>query len=359
MTTEQNPSSASEPQGPMSAAPQGAAPQSPHSQGQNGNQGPSGGQGQGHRRRRRRRNKVGQPGKPQPNTAAINAQASNGEPQSAPIPAPQNHAPQQRQAPPQNQTSQNQGQPKQKAGKRFFQKGPANNQGGGFNGNGFGRPSPGNQNSNGNGAGARRKTKGRRQQVFVGPMDHSYRGGANGNVADPSTHSPNGDFRGMPHSGFYSEVDYYQPVAIREDAPTKIYCFIEDLFLAAKIQEVSRKLGIKVGFLKPDKDVIAKLVETAEENRPALIMVDLNNVNAKPLTLIPKIKTKLKRGTSIIGFLSQAQGDLKSKAIEAGCDTVMPRSTFSQNLPNLLRRYGSTEEEQHGEMQTLQADPHF
>lgn len=357
MTTEQNPSPAVEPQGPVSAAPQGAASPSANTQSSNGNQGQGGpGQngGQGHRRRRRRRNKGGQAGKPQQNTATINAQAAPADGPAAPVVStPQNNAPQPRQA------SQHQGQGKPKAGKRFFQKSPGNNQGGGGygNGNGFGRPSPGNQSSNnGNGAGARRKTKGRRQQTFVGPMDHSYRGGANGNVADPITHSANGDFRGMPHSGFYSEVDYYQPVTIREDAPTRIYCFIEDLFLAAKIQEVSRKLGIKVGFLKPDKEVIAKLVDTDEENRPALIMVDLNNAIAKPLTLIPKIKTKLKRGTSIIGFLSQIQGDLKSKAIEAGCDTVMPRATFSQNLPNLLRRYGSTEEEQQGgEMQTLQA----
>ena len=341
MTTEQNPSPAFEPQGPMSAAPQGAAPQAASQPGPNGNQGQNNSQGQGHRRRRRRRNKGGPAGKPQQSAPAINAQAADGPPAQNP--------------PPQRQAPQHQGGAKQKAGKRFFQKSPGNNQGGGFNGNGYSRPSPGNQSSNGNGAGARRKSKGRRQQVFVGPMDHSYRGGANGNVADPVTHSANGDFRGMPHSGFYSEVDYYQPVVIREDAPTRIYCFIEDLFLAAKIQEVSRKLGIKVGFLKPDKEVVAKLAETDEENRPALIMVDLNNVNAKPLTLIPKIKTKLKRGTSIIGFLSQIQGDLKSKAIEAGCDTVMPRSTFSQNLPNLLRRYGSTEEEQHGEIQTLQA----
>ena len=344
MTTEQNPSGASESQGP-STAPQGAVPQASNQQGQNGNP------GQGHRRRRRRRNKGSQGGR-SPQNAAVNGQACGSESSSAPNPAPQAAPPQNQQ--PQRQNNQNQGQQKQKAGKRFFQKG-SNNQGNGFNGNGngFGRPSPGNGSGNGNG-GARRKSKGRRQQVFVGPMDHSYRGGANGNVADPVTHSQNGDFRGMPHSGFYSEVDYYQPVVIREDAPTKIYCFIEDLFLAAKIQEVSRKLGIKVAFLKPEKDVVAKLVEMDEENRPTLIMVDLNNLNAKPLTLIPKIKTKLKRGTSIIGFLSQIQGDLKTKAIEAGCDTVMPRATFSQNLPNLLRRYGSAEEEQ-DQMETMQA----
>jgi hypothetical protein len=53
----------------------------------------------------------------------------------------------------------------------------------------------------------------------------------------------------------------------------------------------------------------------------------------KPLTLIPKLKSKLKKGTSIIGFLSHVQGDLKQKAHEVGCDMVLPRSAFSQNLP--------------------------
>jgi CheY-like chemotaxis protein len=270
------------------------------------------------------------------------------EPQGSMQAHPQNGAPQSQNPQGQNPQGQGQGQ-KQKSGKRFFQKSPGNQGSYGSNGS---RPMPGNGNGN---AGGRRKNKGgRRQQVFVGPMDHSYRGGANGNVADPVTHSSNGDFRGMPHSGFYSETDYVQPVAIREDAPTRIYCFIEDLFILAKIQEVSKKLGIKVAFLKPEKDVVTKLAETREEDRPALILFDLNNANAKPLTLIPKIKTKLKRGTSIIGFLAHIQGELKSKAIEVGCDTVMPRSTFSQNLPSLLRRYGSIEEAE-DERQVIQA----
>jgi len=329
MTTELNSSPAPEPQGPVQAQPQNGAPQAQNSQGQHPQ-----GQGQGHRRRRRRRNK-GSQGKGQQNASQQNGASANGASPNGSSPAPASH---------------HQGQQKQKSGKRFFQKSPGNQGSYSNNGGGF-RPSPGNGNGN---AGGRRKSKGRRQQVFVGPMDHSYRGGANGNVADPATHSPNNDFRGMPHSGFYSETDYVQPVPMREDAPTRIYCFIEDLFILAKIQEVSKKLGIKVAFLKPEKDVVTKLTETREEDRPALILFDLNNANAKPLTLIPKIKTKLKRGTSIIGFLAHIQGELKSKAIEVGCDTVMPRSTFSQNLPGLLRRYGIVEEAE-DEMQPIQA----
>ncbi len=179
-------------------------------------------------------------------------------------------------------------------------------------------------------------------------MDHSYRT-ANGNVAD-SGHQQNHnyEFRGMPHSGFYGEQDVFSMPAvaapIREDAPVRIYFFIEDLFFVAKIQEASRKLGIKVEFAKGDKDTLARITGTSEEERASLIVFDLNNAAAKPLTLIPKLKAKLKRGTSVIGFLSHLQGDLKAKAIEAGCDMVMPRSAFSQNLPNLLRRHGLDEE---------------
>jgi CheY-like chemotaxis protein len=129
-------------------------------------------------------------------------------------------------------------------------------------------------------------------------------------------------------------------VTVREDAPIRIYCFIEDLFFLAKIQEAARKVGVKVAFVKADKDIVSRLADVPEGSRPSLIVFDLNNVNAKPLTLIPRIKSKLKRGTSVIGFLSHLQGDLKAKAMEAGCDMVMPRSAFSQNLPNLLRRHG-------------------
>jgi hypothetical protein len=186
---------------------------------------------------------------------------------------------------------------------------------------------------------------------FVGPMDHSYRA-VNGNIADgsPSTmdyrsNTINGNGNGNVHGrNGYSDAEYAMPVLLREDAPVRIICFIEELFVVAKMQETARKLGVKVSFVKAEKDTVARIMDLPEAERPSLIVFDLNNVNAKPLTLIPKLKAKLKRATSIIGFLSHIQGDLKMKAIEAGCDSVMPKAAFSQNLPNLLRRHGLDEE---------------
>ncbi len=226
----------------------------------------------------------------------------------------------------------------------FQQSGYQGNGGGGFRGPDTHQPGNGGGGFKrkggfgGGGGGGKQQSRGR--SGFVGPMDHSYRP-ANGNVFDASSTVEMGGSRGR-HTGDSQPIDYSQgrAVPIAADAPTHIYFFIEDLFFTAKIQETARKLGVKVAFIKNEKEQIAALTTGEDGDRPGLIVFDLNNANAKPLTLIPKLKTKLKKTTSIIGFLSHLQGDLKAKAVEAGCDTVMPRAAFSQNLPNLLRRYG-------------------
>jgi hypothetical protein len=277
-------------------------------------------QSQGHRRRRRRRK----------NKSQQAAAQANGQP--LPMQAPLQQA---RPAAPQQQhhnqgQGQNQGQGRQgRKKKKFFQK------------NGAQQAQPGNSVAQPQQGKRRNRQKGPRE--FIGPMDHSYRA-VNGNVADgpPSTIQVPGNHMGS----YYADSYMPAPAAVKEDAPTRIFCFIEDLFFLAKIQETARKLGVKVEFVKgSDKETVDRIAGAPEAEKPALIVFDLNNANAKPMTLIPKFKSKFKRAVSIVGFLSHLQGDLKLKAIEAGCDTVMPRSAFSQSLPNLLRRYGVEEEE--------------
>ena len=172
--------------------------------------------------------------------------------------------------------------------------------------------------------------------IYTAPMDHSYRAALGGN---------NNGHKGRPRPGFAAQYPQPEPEPLpaTEDANSRIFAFIEDLFFMAKIQETARKLNVKVEFVKSDKDLMEKLQQNGEE-KPSLIIFDLNNAGVKPLTLIPKLKSKLKKGTSIIGFLSHVQGDLKQKAHEVGCDMVLPRSAFSQNLPQLLRRHGAPED---------------
>lgn len=175
--------------------------------------------------------------------------------------------------------------------------------------------------------------------IYTAPMDHSYRAALSGNN--------NGHKGGRPRPGFappFSQPDLEPLPQASENGNSRIFVFIEDLFFLAKIQETARKLNVKVEFVKTDKDLLERMQQNPDE-KPSLIIFDLNNVNAKPLSLIPKLKSKLKKGTSIIGFLSHVQGDLKQRAHEVGCDMVLPRSAFSQNLPQLLRRHGAAEDE--------------
>ena len=210
-----------------------------------------------------------------------------------------------------------------------------------FHGQGqFGHRRGNQQGRRNQGGQGRRRRGGRSAAPFVGPMDHSYRN-ANG-----------GNFNGAGPNGRYRTPGYQQPYPVEseiqalsgteEGSANKIVCFVDDLFFLAKIQEVARKLGVRVEFAKADKDSLDRITEG--EEKPALIIFDLNNANAKPLTTIPKLRSKLKKGTSIVGFLSHLQGDLKMKAQEAGCDMVVPRSAFSQNLPALLRRHSGVDE---------------
>ena len=174
--------------------------------------------------------------------------------------------------------------------------------------------------------------------IYTAPMDHSYRAALAGNNGQGARRGPRPGFAAP-----FAPVDP-EPLPLREDSNSRIFAFVDDLFFAAKIQETARKLNVKVEFAKNDKDLADRMLQNGEE-KPSLIIFDLNNANAKPLTLIPKLKAKLKKGTSIIGFLSHVQGDLKQKAHEVGCDMVLPRSAFSQNLPQLLRRHGASEDE--------------
>lgn len=167
-------------------------------------------------------------------------------------------------------------------------------------------------------------------------MDHSYRNGNQGGYGKQQ-HG-----RGTVPGGHVGQE--LEPVRVTDpEAAPRIFAFIDDLFFLAKIQETARKLNVKVEFVKTDKDILDRLKTNGEE-KPSLIIFDLNNANAKPLSTIPKLKKELKKGTAIIGFLSHLQADLKMKAQEAGCDMVLPRSSFSQNLPSLLRRHGAGDE---------------
>ena len=77
--------------------------------------------------------------------------------------------------------------------------------------------------------------------------------------------------------------------------PARIFAFVDDLFFLAKIQETARKMNVKVEFVKTEKDLTERMGENGDD-KPSLIIFDLNNVSAKPLSIIPKAEDEAEEG---------------------------------------------------------------
>ena len=244
----------------------------------------------------------------------------------------------------------------QGGGRNRRRRGRSRRHGGGPKGPGQGQ-GQGQQSQGGGQPPHRRKQRDQRSGVFTGPMDHSYRQQGNGEVNGNLVQPPRGDrgqqrfgrgrFRPFGKPAEFASGHPVQPVlepVVRRDDAVRIFAFVEDLFFVSKINETARKLNVRVEFVKSAEELEEK-IGSGEDAKPSLIIFDLNNAGAKPLAAIPKLRARFKKGTSILGFVSHVQGDLKLKAQEAGCDSVVPRSAFSQNLPQILRRHGAPEEE--------------
>ena len=110
---------------------------------------------------------------------------------------------------------------------------------------------------------------------------------------------------------------------------------VSDLFFTVKIGDAARRAGMQAEFVKEEKDFLEKA-----QAKPALIILDLNCGGVHPVKLISKLKSdpELKQ-ISVIAYVSHVQEDLKQEAHESGCDMVMARSAFSQNLPQILKRH--------------------
>jgi CheY-like chemotaxis protein len=118
-------------------------------------------------------------------------------------------------------------------------------------------------------------------------------------------------------------------------AAKKVLAVVEDLFFTVKINEAAKRAGLSIAFVKSERDALDQAAE-----HPALIILDLNFAGIEPVELIRKMKADpALQKISLIGYVSHVQGELKQAAQEAGCDMVLARSAFSQNLQQILKRH--------------------
>ncbi len=113
----------------------------------------------------------------------------------------------------------------------------------------------------------------------------------------------------------------------------RVLVAVDDLFFAAKIRTTAEHLGIEVVFPRS----LEALSESAREGALALVIVDLHLQRYDPFLIANSLKIDEElRAAPLVGFFSHVQTELQRRAEAAGFDHILPRSTFTQRLPEIL-----------------------
>jgi len=110
---------------------------------------------------------------------------------------------------------------------------------------------------------------------------------------------------------------------------SRVVALMDDIFFQVKVAETAKHLGIEFK-VATTTDALLGLLEP----RPQLVIVDLNARN-QPIDAIVKLRAASK-DIRVVAFLSHVQRELAEQARIAGCNEVMPRSSFTQNLAEIL-----------------------
>jgi len=110
----------------------------------------------------------------------------------------------------------------------------------------------------------------------------------------------------------------------------RVAALMDDLFFQMKIAETAKHLGLEFK-VAGNAEALAALLDPPTK----LVIVDLNSRN-HPVATIERLRATHKE-LRVVAFLSHVQTELAAQARAAGCQEVMPRSLFTQNLAAILQ----------------------
>jgi CheY-like chemotaxis protein len=113
----------------------------------------------------------------------------------------------------------------------------------------------------------------------------------------------------------------------------KVILVADDMFFAAKINGAAGAAGRQVERVKSRE----QLEQNTRASLPSLVIIDLNSERIDPFHAIEFLKSE--PGLSavpIVAFVSHVQTEMIRRAQAAGCDYVLPRSAFTQLLPEIV-----------------------
>jgi CheY-like chemotaxis protein len=116
--------------------------------------------------------------------------------------------------------------------------------------------------------------------------------------------------------------------------PNPVIAVVDDMIFISKIRAVAESQGVTVRFLR---NIDAVFSAAREAPPPPLIIIDLHSQKIDPLELATGLKADPELSTiPLLGFYSHVETELRQQAEAAGFDRVMPRSSFTANLAEII-----------------------
>jgi CheY-like chemotaxis protein len=108
----------------------------------------------------------------------------------------------------------------------------------------------------------------------------------------------------------------------------------DDLMFTSRITGVARALGLTIKSVRSQAD----LETLASQQTPTCVLVDLANPGLMIADLIRQLRPEGKT-PYLVAFGSHVDTATLTAARQAGCDLVLPRSKFVEELPTALPRW--------------------
>ena len=106
----------------------------------------------------------------------------------------------------------------------------------------------------------------------------------------------------------------------------------EDMIFTSRIVGTARDLGLMLKSLRS----MANILQEAQKQSPTCVIVDLAN----PMLNVPELISQLRKSCAtmpyVVAYGSHVDAAGLRAAREAGCNVVLPRSKFVEDLPREL-----------------------
>jgi CheY-like chemotaxis protein len=117
----------------------------------------------------------------------------------------------------------------------------------------------------------------------------------------------------------------------------RILVVVPDLFFRTRIESTAALVGANAGFVTLDETL-----ERCRAESPDRLILDLHTPG-DVLGVVRALRADaLTRGIEVVGFYSHVDREMRTAALAAGVNRVMPRSAFTSHLAELLGGSTST-----------------